>query len=43
MRSIHPDLGNFLTAVNCSYQQFDEDYFLPEHTRKFLGKDFHAL
>jgi hypothetical protein len=34
MRNIHPELVNFLTAVNCSYQQFDGDYFLLEQTAK---------
>jgi hypothetical protein len=34
MGNTHPELGNFLTAVNYSYQQFDEDYFLLEHTTK---------
>ena len=34
MGNIHPELENFLTAVNCSYQQFDGDYFLLEHTTK---------
>jgi hypothetical protein len=34
MGNIHPQLENFLTAVNYSYQQFDEDYFLLEHTTK---------
>ena len=34
MENIHPERENFLTAVNYSYQQFDEDYFLLEHTTK---------
>jgi hypothetical protein len=34
MGNIHPELENFLTAVNYSYQQFDGDYFLLEHTTK---------
>jgi hypothetical protein len=34
MGNIHPELENFLTAVNCSYQQFDGDYFLLEYTMK---------
>ena len=34
MGNNHPELENFLTAVNFSYQQFDGDYFLLEHTTK---------
>ena len=34
MENIHPQLENFHTAVNYSYQQFDGDYFLLEHTAK---------
>ena len=34
MGDFHPELENFLTAVNYSYQQFDGDYFLLEHTTK---------
>ena len=34
MGNIHPELENFLTAVNYSYQQFDGGYFLLEHTTK---------
>ena len=34
MENIHLELENFLTAVNYSYQQFDGDYFLLEHTTK---------
>ena len=36
LENIHPELQNFLTAVNYSYQQFDGDYFLLEHTTKSL-------
>lgn len=32
LENIHPEWGNFLTAVNCSYQQFDGDHFLLERT-----------
>lgn len=32
LENIHPELENFLTAVNCSYQQFDGDHFLLEST-----------
>jgi hypothetical protein len=38
MGNIHPELENFLTAVNYSYQQFDGDYFLLEHTTKISSE-----
>ena len=34
MENIYPELDSFLTVVNCSYQQFDGDYFLQERTMK---------
>jgi hypothetical protein len=40
MKNIHPDLKNFLTAVNFSYQQFDGDYFLLVRTMKSSRKGF---
>jgi len=38
MGNIHPELKNSLTAVNYSYQQFDGDYFLLEHTTKISSE-----
>jgi hypothetical protein len=40
MAYFQPELGNFLTAVNFSYQKFDGDYFLPEITMKSYLKGF---
>jgi hypothetical protein len=38
MGNIHLELENFLTAVSCSYQQFDGGYFLLEHKTKILSE-----
>ena len=32
LKKIHPQLESFINDVNCSYQQFDGDYFLLEPT-----------
>ena len=40
MENIYPELDSFLTAVNCSYQQFDGGYFLLERTMKSSRKGF---
>jgi hypothetical protein len=40
IENIHPELENFLTAVNFSYQQFDGDYFLLKRTLKSSRKGF---
>ena len=40
LKKIHPQLESFINDVNCSYQQFDGDYFVLEHTTKFHRKGF---
>ena len=41
MEDIPPQLENFLTAVNGSYQQFDGDYFLLERTVNVSTEKIH--
>ncbi len=39
MDNIHPQLESFLSAVNCSYQQFEGNYSLLEQTMNISSKD----
>jgi signal transduction histidine kinase len=41
MENIHPQWENFLTAVNCSYQQFEENYSLLERTISVSTEKIH--
>ena len=41
LEDIHPQLEDFLSAVNSSYQQFDGDYFLLERTINVSSEKIH--